>query len=375
MKIYFRLRANKSSTSTIYCRVSANQSTCKTDFSTNIQVKKKDWDHNSQRILADDFKNGLLQNIKHKLQLTHSNLLNHFEHENITGEMIKQAYLYSEKLLDIYDNFIEHKTKKVSSNTIRIYNTRKKLIYEYLKHASKQQISIKELNYSFVEEYEEYLKNKNYGHNYSMKQIQFLKIVSKYAYRKLKNTQFDAIEDYPINFEYPEFPIFLTLTELQTLEKYNFASVTLQTTKDLFLMQCYTGFAYNELKSFNFKNDVVEVNNKKMLCKQRGKTKRIAYLPLFSRFKELLEKYNYKPRVYSNVNYNKYLKEIAAILGIDKRLTTHVARKTAAMMWLNEGVSIEVVARMLGHADIRTTQRFYAKVLPERILRETAHLM
>lgn len=58
---------------------------------------------------------------------------------------------------------------------------------------------------------------------------------------------------------------------------------------------------------------------------------------------------------------NAYLKEIADLAKIPKLLTTHVARHTFATMSLCNDVSIEVISKMLGHSDIKTTQ-IYAKM-------------
>ena len=67
---------------------------------------------------------------------------------------------------------------------------------------------------------------------------------------------------------------------------------------------------------------------------------------------------------------NAYLKEIADLCGIKKRLTTHIARHTAAAaMFLANVVSMENVAKILGHANIKMTQH-YAKVLDSSIMRD-----
>ena len=71
--------------------------------------------------------------------------------------------------------------------------------------------------------------------------------------------------------------------------------------------------------------------------------------------------------VNTNQRYNGYLKEIADICGIDKKLTTHIARHTfAATITLSNGVPIETVSSMLGHNSIRTTQ-IYAKVVEKKV--------
>ena len=70
---------------------------------------------------------------------------------------------------------------------------------------------------------------------------------------------------------------------------------------------------------------------------------------------------------------NMYLKELADICGIRKNLSTHLARHFFATYTLANGVSIESVAKMLGHSDTKMT-RHYAKVLDQTILREMSKL-
>lgn len=67
---------------------------------------------------------------------------------------------------------------------------------------------------------------------------------------------------------------------------------------------------------------------------------------------------------------NSYLKEIADICMIRKNLTTHCARHSyATSVCLANGVSLENVAKMLGHSNIKMTQH-YARVLDSSILRD-----
>lgn len=67
------------------------------------------------------------------------------------------------------------------------------------------------------------------------------------------------------------------------------------------------------------------------------------------------------------VEMNAYLKEIADVCRIQKKLTYHIARHTfATTVTLTNGVPIETVSKMLGHRNLRTTQH-YAKILDKKI--------
>jgi len=65
------------------------------------------------------------------------------------------------------------------------------------------------------------------------------------------------------------------------------------------------------------------------------------------------------------------LKEIASILGLEKRLTTHTARKTfASTVLLYNDVPMEIVSQLLGHSSITITEDSYGKVVKKKISEE-----
>lgn len=52
----------------------------------------------------------------------------------------------------------------------------------------------------------------------------------------------------------------------------------------------------------------------------------------------------------------------------------HVARHTFAVLALNNGLSMTVVSRLLGHASTDVTEKVYAKFLPETLSSEMGRL-
>jgi len=103
----------------------------------------------------------------------------------------------------------------------------------------------------------------------------------------------------------------------------------------------------------------------------------MCHIPIIKPARDILNKYaSFVPTagkllpVLSNQKMNAYLKEIAAIVGIEKDLTTHLARHTfATTVTLANHVSIENVSKMLGHSSIRMTQH-YARILDTSIENE-----
>lgn len=158
---------------------------------------------------------------------------------------------------------------------------------------------------------------------------------------------------------------YLTLDEIKLIQNCHQLPHILEEVRDLFLFQSYTGLAYSDV--YNFKSEsVTERDGRHILAASRKKTEENYYVVLTDKAVAILKKYNGKlPHIF-NDKYNNLLKELAEEVGIDKRITSHMARHTFAVTSLNAGIPIEVVSKMLGHTNIQTTQ-IYAKVINKTI--------
>lgn len=159
---------------------------------------------------------------------------------------------------------------------------------------------------------------------------------------------------------------YLTEDELSKVKNCKINSDPIKRVRDLFLFQCYTGLAYSDLSKFNFEKDVENRNGKYVVADRRKKTNEDYCIVLLSPAIKILKKYDFSLPIISNVKYNAMLKVMAQYAGIEKNITTHMARHTFAVFALNNGVPMEVVAKMLGHTNIKTTQ-LYAKVLNREV--------
>ena len=65
------------------------------------------------------------------------------------------------------------------------------------------------------------------------------------------------------------------------------------------------------------------------------------------------------------------MKEIGAIVGINKPISHHMARKTfASTVLLYNDVPMEIVSELLGHSSMKITQEYYGKVVQKRVSEE-----
>lgn len=156
---------------------------------------------------------------------------------------------------------------------------------------------------------------------------------------------------------------YLTEDELIRLMAYNPEDKSVDRAKDMFIFQCFTGLAYVDLVRFDF-TKVEKRENGYFLLGQRSKTGESFYIRMLSPAIAVLQKYNYKLPVISNQKYNTALKALGMV--INRSLTSHMGRHTAATMFLNNGMPIEIVSKILGHSNTKQTME-YAKIVNKTI--------
>jgi integrase len=67
--------------------------------------------------------------------------------------------------------------------------------------------------------------------------------------------------------------------------------------------------------------------------------------------------------------YNKRLKDLAKLCGIEKNLTSYVSRHSFATQAMLQEVPVKAISTMLGHSSVKTTES-YLQSLPSNILDE-----
>ena len=159
---------------------------------------------------------------------------------------------------------------------------------------------------------------------------------------------------------------YLTEDEMKAIEKLKVPKGTqIETARDLFVFQMYTGLSYSDTQAFDF-SQYKKVKGKWINTGERIKTG-VAYVSsLLPPAVAVLEKYGWQVPKIDNADYNHLLKVIGTMADISTKMHTHLARHTFATYMLRQGVKVENLQRMLGHKNIRQTMR-YAKVLAESV--------
>jgi integrase/recombinase XerD len=377
------LQHGKGNTVRLYCRITLNGIRAKSDFTTGISCDPKAWNAAKQQLKNQNEKNAQLRQIEADIRELYLSVKE--SGVEPSADLLKTKYTEKRpdnSILALADRFIEERKELVnidiSSITLKRYRTDRNHLSDYLESIGRKNLMITEIDTAFAEDFLYWSKTKKkYTHNYIVKHcIGTLKQFLNYAVSR-NLLQKNPLQFFRLKQEKPKLPIYLEINELDSLCKEEFTNPSFQRAADLFIFQCHTGFAYADLKQFDYQQHtfINSDNGERWIRIQRQKTDEPSILPLFAPAKRILEKYGNKLPVISNQKYNAYLKIVGDILNFSKTISSHIGRKTFAMIAANsEGVSLDVVSRMLGHADMRMVQQVYARILPKKIAQETKGL-
>ncbi|CBK63318.1 site-specific integrase [Alistipes shahii] len=263
--------------------------------------------------------------------------------------------------------------------TVRRYESCRRYLAELIRQRyGKEDLPLTEVNGELVRAFAFYLKTEKGCQQNTV--IRYMKCLKKITNLACANDWMAKDPFLGIRFHEKEVVReFLTMDELQTIYHKEFPLERLTLVRDVFIFAAFTGLAFIDVQQLAPEHIVRDNNGNLWIRKPRQKTKNMCNIPLLDIPQEILRKYADHPTcrkkgvllpVPCNQKMNSYLKEIADICMIRKNLTTHCARHSyATSVCLVNGVSLENVAKMLGHSNIKMTQH-YARVLDSSILRD-----
>jgi site-specific recombinase XerD len=270
-----------------------------------------------------------------------------------------------------------------SQSTFTRYSTTFEHIENFLKHSiGKYDTALQDIKYSLITDLEHYLKTvRKCNHNSTLKYIRNFRKIINLAVRNDWMDR-DPFKAYRVKLKDTK-RVFVAKEELKALEEKQIAIPRLEQVPDVFVFCCYTGLSYVDVEKLSPKDIQTGLDGELWIMVDRAKTGNPSNVPILPKALELIRKYKDDPAVLnrgkvlpviSNQRINAYLKEVATICGIEKRLTFHAARHTfATTVTLSNGIPIETVSAMLGHKSFRTTQ-IYAKVVQEKISKDMQKL-
>ncbi|MDQ3190621.1 MAG: site-specific integrase [Bacteroidota bacterium] len=340
-------------------------------FSLNHSIPLDAWDNKNSLIKLSypdaDQVNLLLKS--HKKRAADIIYKYELEHKPLTFDIFEREFKQAKS--NCFYSFIEleiknYKNRAVNvSSTIAGYNTDLSKLQKF-----RSSLSFRDITVSFLSSYEGYMRNKLKNQQNTIHKS--LKFIRTFVNRAIKQ---GLMQEYPFrNYTLKTVRSkreFLTYEELQKIDLHINEPIPSFHRKYLkiFIFCCHTGLRYQDIRSLRHGN--IEGSALRITM---HKTKEIVSVPLTKRAIELIGhggKDEFVFKVPTNQVLNKYLKQIFINVGIEKTLSFHCSRHTFATVGLTFGIPIEVISKLLGHQDIKTTQ-IYAKVVDQVKIREMA---
>lgn len=383
MKILFYIRKNKINSKNecpLTCRITMDYS--RKEFSTGLFINPDHWNAKKQKAIPSTRDNSQINTqlslIKQEInqaflvlqvqgrEFNAEDIYMHYKGENIKDD---------KSIMEIFNLHIAKQEKLIGISTTKgsvakFYQTKTHVKNYIFWKFKKHDYPLNKMKMSFITEFEYYLKaEKQFEQNTIHKTLQRLKQMVKLA------VGLDFLAKDPFLLHKNKRPkkqvVFLSEEELAKIEQHEFASQRLQQVADMFIFCCYTGLAFLEMSTLERKDIIIGSDKKKWISITRQKTNKKYEIPLLKKAELILQKYQGGEKLLpgiSNQRFNSYLKEIAEIVGIQKNLTHHIARKTfASTILLYNDVPMEIVSEHLGHSEISITQNHYAKVVKAKL--------
>jgi len=278
---------------------------------------------------------------------------------NLDIELVKTFYSTkdSDDFFEYFDKFCEKKFDEIREGTQYHYKLLRNRLKEF-----KKEIKFSQINKSFIERFDSFLeKKKNTGTSGRWSRHKNFKVVLGSA---LKNNlmRINPYVDFKIIQKEAKIES-LNRLELKLIEKIKFSkfptSLSLDLTRDMFLLSCYTGLRYSDV--INLKKENIMDDYSLKLC--MVKTGNHLDVPRTKKLEMIIKKHlktdeNSLFKHQTNVTVNRNLKTIGSLCKIKKNVHFHLARHTYATFLANANVSPFKIMYLLGHRDIKVTQKY-----------------
>lgn len=345
---------------------------CIKEKSSGVWVHPNNWSNEYKRIGPADNE----ANSKNNQLNAFIKLLQDFQNKSASVEQVLEGISRAQAsdkpvsvplITDIIQSYISTKEKLVDKpdgivySTLKSYRNRRNNIEKFLQTLTMPWVSITEVDNNFAMKFKSYLQSQGLHPSYIHKHLQWLQELIRYSmvefgtgHTNFLNTRLKRAK--------PNDVISLTENEVKLISNHPYVSGLMQKVADLFLLQCYTGMGYSDVIRLNC-SMIEDYRGYRFIKYSRKKTANEGLVPLHPEVIRLLNnKYNGKAPVVANQTFNRIIKEVASVVGITKKVTSHVGRKTFATIHINRGVSAEAVTKMLGKTNVKETTQVYASI-------------
>ena len=228
-------------------------------------------------------------------------------------------------------HYIDAKRTEVTESTIKKCNVIKQLLTRYQSHYKKN-LLLTDIDTNFKTHFENYCLSNGYAPNTIARTIRFIKTICKHAKSNGLETSYQ-LDSIKVKYHKTE-SIYLTVNELEAIEKTSDLVEHLDNARDWLLISCYTGQRVSDFMRFTKEMIRFEKNKegvlKPLIEFTQKKTGKEMTVPLSQKVMDILSKRNGEfPRAISDQKYNDYIKIVCREAKITQKVNGSVISETA----------------------------------------------
>ena len=379
-----RSKVKADGTTAVWCRISIDGK--QAVLSTGIYCRPDDWNSKKGEI-RDARGNGQLTRYHWHIEDTYNTILK--EQGVVSAELLKNAIIAESSLPTTLLETGRQELERLEKRSVKIGSRstyRQSVLFQdclrqYIESSSGMtDMPLEDITEQFGRDYKTFLL-KELGCS-TDKMNKCLCWLNRLLYLSVDREILRAnpIEDVEYEKKNPPRLKHISRNELKRLMATPFEDGKMELARRMFIFSSFTGLAYVDVYKLYPHHIGETADGRKYIRKKRGKTNVEAFVPLHPVAERILSLYNTTddtkpvfPLPIRDVLWYE-VHSIGNALEFEENLSHHQSRHTFGTLLISAGISIESVAKMMGHTNIISSQ-IYAKITDDKISKDMDKLM
>lgn len=385
-RILFYINKNKmkaDGTTAILCRMSIDGKP--SVITTGIYCLVEDWDAKKGTV-KNERSNNQLKTFRQRVEHTYDHILK--EQGVVSSELLKNtiAGVNSIPTHLLEAGKVELERLRIRSVEINSTSTHRESrlmqtnLQEFLRSRGREDIAFAAITEEFGESFKLYLKTvHNRKSSYINRSLTWLNRLIYIAIDQ-EVLRSNPLEDVRYEKKEPPKHRYISRSDLKSIMENPMPDERLELVRRAFIFSSLTGLAYVDMHRLYPHHIGKTAEGRLYIRKQRVKTDVEAFIPLHPIAEQILLLYNttddgqpvfplpIRDKIWYEIN------QIGITMGLKENLSYHQSRHSFGTLAISAGLSIESIAKMMGHANISTTQG-YAQITEQKISEDMDKLM
>lgn len=386
-----RSKVKADGTTAVLCRITIDGK--QTVLSTGIYCNPEDWNAKKGQLKISDSQirneraNNKLKAFRNRIEQTYENILKNTG--VVSAELLKNTIIgvnaVPTMLLQAGKVELERlrlrSLETASTSTYRQSKLTQRNLKAFINFREAEDIAFEAMTEEFGESFKIFCKRElRFSSTHTNRHLCWLNRLIYIAVDQ-EVLRANPIEDVAYEKKDPPKLKYIARGELKRIMETPMHSRMMELVRRTFIFSSFSGLAYVDMQRLYPRHIGKTAEGRLYIRKKRVKTDVEAFIPLHPIAEQIINLYNTtddSEPVFSlpanrDVIWND-INQIGIVVGLKEGLSYHKSRHSFGTLLLSAGISIESIAKMMGHANISTTQG-YAKVTDDKISEDMDRLI